>query len=94
MLDEPNSNLDEAGEQALLQAITHLKSLKRTLILITHKPNVLTLTDQLLILRDGQLQAFGPTAKVLGTPAPVKAPAPKPAMNVSYHLGTAQAGKA
>ena len=94
VLDEPNSNLDEAGEQALLQAITHLKSLKRTLILITHKPNVLTLTDQLLILRDGQLQAFGPTAKVLGTPAPVKAPAPKPAMNVSYHLGTAQAGKA
>ena len=94
VLDEPNSNLDEAGEQALLQAITHLKTLKRTLILITHKPNVLTLTDQLLILRDGQLQAFGPTAKVLGTPAPVKAPAPKPAMNVSYHLGTAQAGKA
>ena len=94
VLDEPNSNLDEAGEQALLQAITHLKSLKRTLILITHKPNVLTLTDQLLILRDGQLQAFGPTAKVLGTPAPVKAPAPKPAMNVSYHLGSVQAGKA
>lgn len=94
VLDEPNSNLDEAGEQALLQAITHLKTLKRTLILITHKPNVLTLTDQLLILRDGQLQAFGPTAKVLGAPAPVKAAAPKPAMNVSYRLGTVEAGKA
>ena len=94
VLDEPNSNLDEAGEQALLQAITQLKQHKRTLILITHKPNVLTLTDQLLILREGQLQAFGPTAKVLGAPVAAKPAAPKPAMNVSYRLGTAEANKA
>ena len=91
VLDEPNANLDEAGEQALLQAIAQLKQLKRTLILITHKPNVLTLTDQLLILREGQLQAFGPTAKVLAAPKPA---APKPAMSVSYRLGTVEANKA
>lgn len=91
VLDEPNANLDEAGEQALLQAIAQLKQLKRTLILITHKPNVLTLTDQLLILREGQLQAFGPTAKVLAAPKPAAA---KPAMNVSYRLGTVEANKA
>ena len=94
VLDEPNSNLDEAGEQALLQAIAQLKQHKRTLILITHKPNVLTLTDQLLILREGQLQAFGPTAKVLGAPVAAKPAAPKTAMNVSYRLGTAEANKA
>ena len=94
VLDEPNSNLDEAGEQALLQAIAQLKQHKRTLILITHKPNVLTLTDQLLILREGQLQAFGPTAKVLGAPVAAKPAAPKPSMNVSYRLGTAEANKA
>ena len=94
VLDEPNSNLDEAGEQALLQAIAQLKQHKRTLILITHKPNVLTLTDYLLILREGQLQAFGPTAKVLGAPVAAKPAAPKPAMNVSYRLGTAEANKA
>ena len=94
VLDEPNSNLDEAGEQALLQAIVQLKQHKRTLILITHKPNVLTLTDQLLILREGQLQAFGPTAKVLGAPTAAKPAAAKPAMNVSYRLGTAEASKA
>ncbi|OZY40067.1 type I secretion system permease/ATPase [Pseudomonas fragi] len=94
VLDEPNSNLDEAGEQALLQAIAQLKQHKRTLILITHKPNVLTLTDQLLILREGQLQAFGPTAKVLSAPAAAKPAAAKPAMNVSYRLGTAEANKA
>ena len=91
VLDEPNANLDEAGEQALLEAIGQLKQLKRTLILITHKPNVLTLTDQLLILREGQLQAYGPTAKVLAAPKPA---APKPAMNVSYRLGTVEANKA
>ena len=91
VLDEPNANLDEAGEQALLQAIAQLKQLKRTLILITHKPNVLTLTDQLLILREGQLQAYGPTAKVLAAPKPAAA---KPAMNVSYRLGTVEANKA
>ena len=91
VLDEPNANLDEAGEQALLQAIAQLKQLKRTLILITHKPNVLTLTDQLLILREGQLQTFGPTAKVLAAPKPAAA---KPAMNVSYRLGTVEANKA
>ncbi|MCW2102443.1 UNVERIFIED_ORG: ATP-binding protein HasD [Pseudomonas psychrophila] len=91
VLDEPNANLDEAGEQALLQAIAQLKQLKRTLILITHKPNVLTLTDHLLILREGQLQAYGPTAKVLAAPKPA---APKPAMNVSYRLGTVEANKA
>lgn len=94
VLDEPNSNLDDAGEQALLQAITRLKTLKRTLILITHKPNVLTLTDQLLILREGQLQAFGPTASVLAAPASGQARPAKPAMNVSYRLGVVEAGKA
>ncbi|AOZ12353.1 peptidase [Pseudomonas lundensis] len=94
VLDEPNSNLDDAGEQALLQAITRLKTLKRTLILITHKPNVLTLTDQLLILRDGQLQAFGPTASVLAAPASGQARPAKPAMNVRYRLGVVEAGKA
>ena len=94
VLDEPNSNLDDAGEQALLQAITRLKTLKRTLILITHKPNVLTLTDQLLILRDGQLQAFGPTASVLAAPASGQARPAKPTMNVRYRLGVVEAGKA
>jgi len=95
VLDEPNANLDEAGEQALLQAITQLKQQQRTLILITHKPNVLTLTDQLMILRDGQLQAFGPTARVLEASQKAKAPPAPPvsnpvtALNMNYRLGVA-----
>ncbi|WP_347902147.1 type I secretion system permease/ATPase [Pseudomonas purpurea] len=95
VLDEPNANLDEAGEQALLQAIAALKQQRRTLILITHKPNVLSLTDQLMILRDGQLQAFGPTARVLEASQKSKpgaaAPASRPVsgVNMSYRLGVA-----
>ncbi|PNA69322.1 type I secretion system permease/ATPase, partial [Pseudomonas sp. FW305-76] len=97
VLDEPNANLDEAGEQALLQAIAQLKQQRRTLVLITHKPNVLSLTDQLMILREGQLQAFGPTTRVLETMHKPKAAAapvtptstPAASMNVSYRLGVA-----
>lgn len=87
VLDEPNANLDEVGEQALLQAITQLKQQRRTLILITHKPNVLSLTDHLLILKDGQLQAFGPTARVLEAWQKPAAPKPVSSMSMSYRLG-------
>ncbi|KRP71169.1 type I secretion system permease/ATPase [Pseudomonas paralactis] len=87
VLDEPNANLDEVGEQALLQAIAQLKQQRRTLILITHKPNVLSLTDQLLILKDGQMQAFGPTARVLEARQKTVASKPVSTMSMSYRFG-------
>lgn len=87
VLDEPNANLDEVGEQALLQAITQLKQQRRTVILITHKANVLSLTDQLLILKDGQLQAFGPTARVLEARQKPAASKPVSTLSMSYRLG-------
>ena len=87
VLDEPNANLDEAGEQALLQAIAQLKQQRRSVILITHKANVLTLTDQLLILKDGQLQAFGPTARVLEARQKPTTTKPVSTMSMSYRLG-------
>ncbi|WP_455922176.1 type I secretion system permease/ATPase [Pseudomonas putida] len=65
VLDEPNANLDEAGEHALLAAIDQLKALQRTVILMTHRANVLSRVDHLLILRDGRLHRFGPAASVL-----------------------------
>ncbi|TFF39106.1 type I secretion system permease/ATPase, partial [Pseudomonas sp. RIT623] len=61
VLDEPNSNLDDAGERALVEAIARLREHKRTLILITHKSSLLAGLDNLLMLKGGQLQAFGPT---------------------------------
>ncbi|TXI59725.1 MAG: type I secretion system permease/ATPase [Limnohabitans sp.] len=65
VLDEPNSNLDEAGEMALAQTLRMLRESQRTVVLISHRANVLQLSTKLAFIRDGQLQAFGPTQQVL-----------------------------
>jgi ATP-binding cassette subfamily C protein len=65
VLDEPNANLDSAGEQALLAALQKLKTMGATVILVTHKINILSIVDKLLILREGTVQAFGPKDEIL-----------------------------
>jgi len=65
VLDEPNSNLDEAGEIALYHALLELKKKKRTVIIITHKINILEITDKIAVLKEGQLKLFGPKEKIL-----------------------------
>lgn len=65
VLDEPNSNLDDAGEQALVSAIVGLRQRKATVILITHRSTVLQATTKLLLLREGSVVLFGPTGQVL-----------------------------
>ncbi|WP_283439811.1 type I secretion system permease/ATPase [Serratia sp. CC22-02] len=65
VLDEPNSNLDDAGERALNQAILFLKQRNKTVILITHRTNLLSMTSKLLLLTNGVVNAFGPTQQVL-----------------------------
>ncbi|MDA3897001.1 MAG: type I secretion system permease/ATPase [Desulfobacteraceae bacterium] len=64
VLDEPNSNLDDAGEQALLKALAQLKELKITTIIVTHKPSLLNTVDKVLMLQDGQVANFGPKEEV------------------------------
>lgn len=65
VLDEPNSNLDDVGEQALTQAILQLKQLGKTVVMISHRPNIIRVTNKLLMLKDGLVAAFGPTDQVL-----------------------------
>ncbi len=65
VLDEPNSNLDEMGEVALLKAMQSLKQMQRTVVVVTHRTNIVTVVDKILLLREGAVQAFGPTAEVL-----------------------------
>ncbi len=65
VLDEPNSNLDEQGEVALGNAISKLKQKKATVIVITHRNNVLVNVDKLLILNDGLLSIYGPKDQVI-----------------------------
>jgi len=65
VLDEPNSNLDDVGEAALVAAIRDLKQAGRTVVLITHRTNVLATVDALLVLRDGALVLYGPRDEVM-----------------------------
>jgi ATP-binding cassette subfamily C exporter for protease/lipase len=65
VLDEPNSSLDELGDAALMQALQKLKEMGTTVVVISHRSNVLEAADKLLILREGQVQAFGPRDQIL-----------------------------
>jgi ATP-binding cassette subfamily C exporter for protease/lipase len=65
VLDEPNASLDEAGDAALLAAMAIRKSQGSTFVVMTHRTSVLGSADKLLLLRDGQAQAFGPRDEVL-----------------------------
>ncbi|MFO7750529.1 MAG: type I secretion system permease/ATPase [Desulfobacteraceae bacterium] len=64
ILDEPNSNLDEAGEKALVTALHMLKQQETTVIMITHKPALLSGVDKLLVLKPGSPADFGPRDEV------------------------------
>lgn len=65
VLDEPNSNLDDAGEAALVAAVRDLRQRGKTIILITHRTSAIGATSKLLLMRDGSVHMFGPTDQVL-----------------------------
>ena len=76
VLDEPNSSLDAAGEQALVQTMQELKASGTTIVLITHRPNILQVADGILAIHNGMVHAYGPRDEVL---AALNNPAPGPA---------------
>ncbi|MFD1197004.1 type I secretion system permease/ATPase [Brucella gallinifaecis] len=59
VLDEPNSNLDIAGNEALHSALEILKQQKKTVLLVTHSKSLLDKTDKTLLLIEGKIEAFG-----------------------------------
>ena len=59
VLDEPNSNLDEVGERALASAITQMKALGSSIVMVTHRQGALPLVDYLIILEKGRIRHFG-----------------------------------
>jgi ATP-binding cassette subfamily C exporter for protease/lipase len=65
VLDEPNSNLDEAGEAALVQAIKGLQARNATVMVITHRVPILQVTNKLMLLQEGVVRMFGPTGEVM-----------------------------
>ena len=65
VLDEPNSNLDDEGEQALVNAIGVMKQNNSTIILITHRPSILSAVDSIAVLAQGTLAMYGSKEEVM-----------------------------
>ena len=83
VLDEPNSNLDAQGEQALVLAIKDLRERGRTAVIMAHRPSAIAACDVLLMLDGGAVRAFGPKEEVLrqvtaNHPQITGQPAPQP----------------
>jgi PrtD family type I secretion system ABC transporter len=77
VLDEPNANLDAEGEEALRCALKTLKARGVTVILVGHRPALMSQLDKLAVLKDGVIAVFGPSAAVLSRLRAVTAPKPK-----------------
>ena len=66
VLDEPNANLDEAGEQALTQAMLGVRARGGIVVVVAHRPSALAAVDLVLVMAEGRAEAFGPKKDVLG----------------------------
>ncbi|MCK9473783.1 type I secretion system permease/ATPase [Sulfurimonas sp.] len=85
VLDEPNSNLDDVGEAGLVNAINYLKQIGSTVVIITHRPSILQVTNKIAVIKQGVLELYGNTNEVLAQLAKnaqqaqaQNAPAPQP----------------
>lgn len=90
VLDEPNSNLDDVGEQALLNALIDLRKRRKTIVLITHRSSVISVTNKLLVLQEGVARLFGPTEQVLAELKKQQQAAQQPAQQKQPAPATAQ----
>jgi PrtD family type I secretion system ABC transporter len=84
VLDEPNSNLDAAGEGALAHAIRLLKREGVTLVVITHRLPLLAAVDKVMVFMNGTIEKFGPLAEVM----PPRGQAPAAALAQGVVAGT------
>ncbi|MBZ4203285.1 MAG: ATP-binding cassette domain-containing protein, partial [Methylovulum sp.] len=80
VLDEPNSNLDDQGEQALAQALAAFKQRGCTIIVITHRVGILSLVDRIMVLNEGSLVLDGPRDEILAKLNQRSQPAAMPAV--------------
>jgi len=65
VLDEPNANLDAEGEEALVRTLQALREQRVTVLVVAHRPSLLGGVDKLLVLKEGQVELFGPRAEVV-----------------------------
>jgi len=83
VLDEPNSNLDTEGDEALTRAVRAARERGAIVVVVAHRPIGIEAVDQLLVLKDGRMQAFGPKETVLGQVLQQRVAPPTPIKIVS-----------
>jgi PrtD family type I secretion system ABC transporter len=83
VLDEPNSNLDTEGDEALTRAVRAARERGAIVVVVAHRPIGIEGVDQVLVLKDGRMQAFGPKEQVLAQVLQPRVAAPTPIKIVS-----------
>jgi ATP-binding cassette subfamily C protein len=83
VLDEPNSNLDTEGDEALTRAVRGARERGAIVVVVAHRPIGIEAVDQVLVLKDGRMQAFGPKEQVLAQVLQPRVAAPTPIKIVS-----------
>lgn len=74
VLDEPNSNLDAFAEQSLLTMLQKLQAMQTTVVIVTHKLNILSYCDDVLVLSSGTVQAYGARDQIVSRIPRLNAP--------------------
>ena len=91
VLDEPNSNLDAEGEEALTAAIHRVRARGGVAVVVAHRPSALAACNLILMMRDGNVTAFGPKDEVLGkilrSTIPASANAQGPTLKIVQDAG-------
>jgi ATP-binding cassette subfamily C protein len=83
VLDEPNSNLDSEGDEALTRAVRAARERGAIVVVVAHRPVGIEGVDQILVLKDGRIQAFGPKETVLAQVLQPRVASPTPIKIVS-----------
>ena len=65
VLDEPNSNLDTIGENALTEAMINVKAQRQTTFVVTHRMQILAQVDYIMVLNQGVIEKFGTRDQIL-----------------------------
>ena len=94
VLDEPNSNLDAEGEEALTAAIHKVRERGGVAVVVAHRPSALAACNLILMMNDGKVTAFGPKEEVLGKilryPVPAGTNSSTPALKIVQEAGAAK----
>ena len=93
ILDEPNSNLDDVGDRALAGAVQQLKQTGATLFVITHRTNIVSQLDRLMVLNAGVISIYGPRELVLAELNAQRQQAQTPAVPATSGVASVDAGK-